>query len=1221
MANTTRAGEMPCPDPSAHGHSHKLSEQASTAALYATDPARHTNPREGVLGQDGKLSSKSAAASLKYARAQDLPSFPSRGLEANSAGKAALLAKDYKMDELWQPELSSAGSRAALLAHNKGADLNLWQPTASSDGNSAAVLAMRKKGLSPELDRGYTADGKKGALMAASLSVHRNTEQKPAVEMKNSYPDANNASFNALNAATRSHGTGTLKDRAAPDGWNSDAMQAARVKNLGANMDPAMFTERPPVEIEQEELRHKNALQASAVSMAKQMYELQNRTALRADLTGADSASEAAAARQPASSQKDVKQEALRYINLQDAAHKLAQERLAKVDKNFEEAKYREYYGYPDEKQQTSPKKLAGNRLSMRSRGRRRAGSDAELDDSDDEEQARKIRSQMTQLNTGLSGVDDKKRNEDRARLMAAAEKNVHGRMHDMDEKVFADTGKVPPAMMEEWETKARKRAQENREMQAQHPGKTHIGGGKFIDQSEIEAIAAARLKPTLDEITATAEKKRARDKEMQEMKEEHEASKREEKQKQREEKDEKTRLKNEEKVVKQQEKDRIKRIEAEEKARKAEEQRKSREIRREPGEVAGGSVVGTDGEEEPVETSRQEKRQSTLGRLTSKLKRNKNKDEGAVDEEKAVEPKHETATNTAAVAGTAGLAAGGVAVADEAKPTHRDAAEEYSDPNVAIVNESRDDAVPTIVEPPTIVAPVAERRAPPPTMLQHMGSYNEPLSTAPSGDHADLERHISHIVDSDPESGLDDDDDDDEDEPQDELDVISKHMDRLGSAGLAKNHNELAEKGKQKVAVDSEALAAGAGAGAGAAALTGVAMRDHGAEKVPAGTIDQSQPVTQTTGSVPASQGEHPLVAAGPHTTLMGNVLDPNISSPADTAAGETTGLASTSTADPASKTIGPHESNVANVVDPRVQPEPSKQVSQNLGDETGPAPNTAGPHQSDVANIVDPRVKAEPEQLKAREKQAEGKSAVSNEATQKEQRGVRGFFSKFKKDRKEPGRISTMSGSGTGGREAKPSIDTFGSGSSSGEVRPTKPELVDAIQRYSHEDQGRNELAVGTSGMQNAGHIGTDGKIPGFDGKARAVEPALAEPVSPVSASSFRRHDNESRDLDDVSSSGLEEEDLDRGRGGRGSKTGSGGGLLGKLGLGKNKEKESIAPIAGASTAEAARTNSAGETDDDQFEEARDHFDETLAPPPAFGGQMKSSSPVRSTRFHEEV
>jgi len=57
-------GEVACPDPSAHEKHNKLSEQASTAALYVTHPERNTHPMEvaakgEILGPDGKLSSRS----------------------------------------------------------------------------------------------------------------------------------------------------------------------------------------------------------------------------------------------------------------------------------------------------------------------------------------------------------------------------------------------------------------------------------------------------------------------------------------------------------------------------------------------------------------------------------------------------------------------------------------------------------------------------------------------------------------------------------------------------------------------------------------------------------------------------------------------------------------------------------------------------------------------------------------------------------------------------------------------------------------------------------------------------------------------------------------------------------------------------------------------------------------------------------------------------------
>jgi hypothetical protein len=464
-----------------------------------------------------------AATSLKHANAKDLPSFPSSGNTAGSASKAALLANDYKMKELWHPELSEAGSKAALLANEKGAKLDLWQASASADGQSAATLAFRNKGLGPDVYQGNSPDAKNKALMAATMS-NNSARQRAGSTPKPvdpSYPDSANSAANALGAATASYRTSTMKT----DGWNSESNQAARIIN--SKTDASMYTSN--IHFESEDDKHQAALRASAMSMAKQIYATQNRSVMAADPDGGAGA-DAAMARSQSTTQPDIKLEAMRYIHLQEAAHKLASERLAKIDKDMEDSRYRAHYGYEDK-----PNKRL-SRMSMRSsagasHGRNRANSESTRDwsDSDDEAQASRIRSQMNKLNSGVNALDAKNQQADRARLMAAAEKRVSARMQDMDAKVFADTGKVSPAMQEQWEAKARERAEKDRELRAQNPGKTHIGGGKFMDDAEIEAIAAARLKPTLDEINDTAEKRRARDEELRQIKQEQERVKMEE--------------------------------------------------------------------------------------------------------------------------------------------------------------------------------------------------------------------------------------------------------------------------------------------------------------------------------------------------------------------------------------------------------------------------------------------------------------------------------------------------------------------------------------------------------------------------------------------------------------------------------------------------------------------------------------------------------------------
>ena len=58
-ASISQADSIPCPDPSVHEKHNKLSEQASSAALYVTQPQRNGNAKEDPLGPDGKLSSRS----------------------------------------------------------------------------------------------------------------------------------------------------------------------------------------------------------------------------------------------------------------------------------------------------------------------------------------------------------------------------------------------------------------------------------------------------------------------------------------------------------------------------------------------------------------------------------------------------------------------------------------------------------------------------------------------------------------------------------------------------------------------------------------------------------------------------------------------------------------------------------------------------------------------------------------------------------------------------------------------------------------------------------------------------------------------------------------------------------------------------------------------------------------------------------------------------------
>lgn len=203
----------------------------------------------------------------------------------------------------------------------------------------------------------------------------------------------------------------------------------------------------------------------------------------------------------------------MRFVNLQEAAQKLAQERLAKL--NTEHSKnrdYRDYYSGQDSYRggAVGPSNSANfGKLSMRGRARRRASSDGDLDE--DREQSNKIRAQMSIFSSNLTQVDQQKRTKDREALIAAAQRNVTKQLHGMDEKVFADTGKVSSSLLSEWEVKAHAAAQANSAERMQNHGMVHIGGGKYISQSEIDKVAARNVQPVLDEINEKAADERER--------------------------------------------------------------------------------------------------------------------------------------------------------------------------------------------------------------------------------------------------------------------------------------------------------------------------------------------------------------------------------------------------------------------------------------------------------------------------------------------------------------------------------------------------------------------------------------------------------------------------------------------------------------------------------------------------------------------------------------
>ena len=128
-----------------------------------------------------------AATSLKYAKPEDLPSFPSAGLKLASASAAASIADNNKKSfEHWKPGASQAANRAADKAQNYQMD-PLWQPEASKAGNSAAGQALRMKPVAAITERESPADSRSKALQAATGAMaggRKRAESAPPASSK-----------------------------------------------------------------------------------------------------------------------------------------------------------------------------------------------------------------------------------------------------------------------------------------------------------------------------------------------------------------------------------------------------------------------------------------------------------------------------------------------------------------------------------------------------------------------------------------------------------------------------------------------------------------------------------------------------------------------------------------------------------------------------------------------------------------------------------------------------------------------------------------------------------------------------------------------------------------------------------------------------------------------------------------------------------------------------
>ncbi|QKX62648.1 uncharacterized protein TRUGW13939_09809 [Talaromyces rugulosus] len=481
------------------GPAPKLADHAATAALYATDPERRRAADEALeagrrrndsapLPAGLTLANASAAASLAHARQKSMDIWkPERQPHAE---QAALLAKGYQKrpEPTPPPKINPDVYKAALLAAQ---DRGITGPASSTDapngtGTGRGARETTVVAIHP------------GALTAASGAVA--ARQRPRTESAPVKPVFNQDAAYALTAATISHQASRTPEDVLND--LDPSIEAARIHHI-AKSNAQLYTSTPQVGIEVEEKKHRDTLRAAAISMAKDMYAT---AAAKTETDAAETAGSTAGNRQS----RPLSQSQFSWVsgeeqpvtrpapNLHEAAQKIAAEKLAKMQQN-ELSNQKTYYGF-------GPRP----RPSLSRRFKRRTSSDGDVS-AMDWERSEKIRNQMSSLQSRLHEVDEKK-NKDRSNLMEIAQKNVNARIHDLDERVYARTGKPSPSMQREWEQKAQERAEAESSARMANFGRISVGGQKYMDEKEVEAIARARIEPTLNEIDDQVEEKRARE-------------------------------------------------------------------------------------------------------------------------------------------------------------------------------------------------------------------------------------------------------------------------------------------------------------------------------------------------------------------------------------------------------------------------------------------------------------------------------------------------------------------------------------------------------------------------------------------------------------------------------------------------------------------------------------------------------------------------------------
>ncbi|KEZ39724.1 hypothetical protein SAPIO_CDS9680 [Scedosporium apiospermum] len=452
--------------------------------------------------QQEQPSSSPGSRRFRYADPKSLPSYPSLGLPSDASASAAATVGWSRRQSPRPPSVkptpertvrSSAAAAASFAADSKGSQKRN-QAVRELATNTGTTASPHRNSFSQE---NWGSSAACLAFKSQSAQATQSTKMRPRLDSRSSLMAAQEATASrprSMSSPLIKQRAGGVSDTSAGQKWSfvPELSPSAESGAIPATaLDRSMYTSHPPVSIEVEEKRRASEIHSSAVALARQAYLQQQKLAEQQAHDDAYS--------DDMRSSTDLGQP--EPVNLHEAAYKLAQERLEKLQEEFRKNRELQEQNTPD--QIPAPLHRVANALRIR----HRSSSDSDL-------QLRRHNrtSRATAILPPLqSKADEEQRRKDREAVLAAARKNVESQLRGIDESIYEETGKVPPCKLAEWAPRAEAIALAKVASEMPPPGKRDVGGGMYVAQDEIDAVAVRKVKPILREMDVRAEKEHER--------------------------------------------------------------------------------------------------------------------------------------------------------------------------------------------------------------------------------------------------------------------------------------------------------------------------------------------------------------------------------------------------------------------------------------------------------------------------------------------------------------------------------------------------------------------------------------------------------------------------------------------------------------------------------------------------------------------------------------